>query len=90
MLGLFIGIICGGMELFLLMKMLKCITGNKTGLIAVFLLLKLLVLACAFVPVILFLRNELLWCGIGISGALVIGSITIFGIKNGSKGGKKV
>lgn len=89
MLGLLIGAVCGSIELLLLNRTVKSVTEGKLLQTALYFLLKLFVLACAFVPVILFLRSELLWCGVGVTGALIVGSITMFAVQTHSKGGKK-
>lgn len=87
--GLLIGAVCGGIELYLLYRLLRAVTGGRIGSVILLLLLKLAVLACAFAPVILFLRNDLLWCGVGVASVLTVGSIVIF-IKNEfMKGGNK-
>lgn len=79
-----IGGICGAFELQLLQLLVHSVQAGETGRVALISFGKLLLLACAFVPVILFLREDLLWCGIGISIALVLGAFLRFLI-----GGKK-
>ncbi|NLT58899.1 MAG: hypothetical protein GXX99_08065 [Clostridiales bacterium] len=79
--GLAIGLGCGLVELYLLHRLLRSLLDARTGAVAGLLLLKLAALACAFVPVIRFLRSELLWCGVGITAVLTGGSILLF-IKN--------
>ena len=34
-------------------------------------------LALAFVPVILFVRDELLWCGVGVTATLIVGAFVV-------------
>jgi hypothetical protein len=40
-------------------------------------LLKVLFYALALVPVALFFRRDLIWCGVGISSVLVIGAFLL-------------
>jgi hypothetical protein len=89
MLGFLIGLLCGAFELFLLHRIIRAVTENKTGLILLFSFLKLVVLAGAFIPVIVFLRSDLLWCGIGTACSLVGGSFVIFLKNTKLKGGNK-
>lgn len=92
MIGLAIGIVCGAIELFLLKCLMNAVQKGNALTTVLFLLLKLLVLACAFVPVVIFLRHDLLWCGIGISVSLVTGSLVYnlrsFRDQGSKKGGK--
>ncbi len=78
MLGFLLGAVCGAAELFLLNRLIGAVQRGESGKLLLLMLLKLLVLACAFVPVILLRRDELLWCGVGISAALVAGAIAMF------------
>ena len=87
--GFLIGVLCGVIELYLLRRLARAVSENKLGMIALFFSLKFIVLACAFIPVILFLRDDLLWCGIGIVCFLVGGSFVIFLKNTRLKGGNK-
>ncbi len=90
MIGLAIGVLCGAIELFLLVRLIYAVQAGNAIKTVVYLLLKLLVLACAFVPTILFIRQDLLWCGVGFSVSLVIGSL-VYNLRSQGlrKGGKK-
>ena len=48
-------------------------------------MLKILLFALALVPVALFFRGDLIWCGVGISSVLVIGAfiLNILSRRNG-------
>ena len=90
MIGFVIGLVCGIAELYLLSRLTLAVQNGKTALILPMLFLKLVVLAIAFVPVILYFRNELLWCGVGVSASLVIGAVIInFVNQRSGKGDKK-
>lgn len=89
MLGFLIGAVCGILQLYLLTKVVGAVQAGKSGLMLLLLFLKLVVLGCAFAPVILFLRSELLWCAIGITVALVCGAGIIFYKRSLSKGDKE-
>ncbi len=90
MVGFVIGIVCGAAELYLLSRLTLAVQNSKTALILPLLLVKLLLLAVAFVPVILYFRSDLLWCGVGISASLVIGAVIInFVNQRSGKGDKK-
>ncbi len=90
MIGFGIGVVCGIAELYLLSRVTLAVQNGKTALILPLLLVKLIILAVAFVPVILYFRSELLWCGVGISASLVIGAVIInFVNQRSGKGDKK-
>lgn len=90
MVGFLIGVVCGVFELYLLSRLTLAVQNGRTALILPLLLVKLLILAVAFVPVILYFRNDLLWCGVGISASLVIGAVIInFMNQRSGKGDKK-
>ena len=90
MIGFVIGIVCGVAELYLLSRLTLAVQNSKAALILPLLLVKHLVLAAAFDPVILYFRNDLLWCGVGISASLVIGAVIInFVTQRSGKGDKK-
>ncbi|MEL7610491.1 MAG: hypothetical protein AAGU74_13445 [Bacillota bacterium] len=89
MIGVFLGVIGGALELFLLTRMVKSVTNGTVGKTALLLLLKFLVLAASFTAVILIRRSELLWCAVGMTGVLIVGSILLFLMRQSrSKGGK--
>lgn len=90
MIGLAIGILCGLLDLLLLYRLMSAVQKGEALKTIIYLFLKLLVIACAFVPTILFFRQDLLWCGVGISASLITGAI-IFNIRSQGlrKGGKK-
>ncbi len=90
MVGFFIGLVCGVIELYLLSRLTLMVQNGKTALILPMLLVKLFVLAIAFVPVILYFRGDLLWCGVGVSASLVIGAVIMnFVNQRSGKGDKK-
>ena len=78
MAGFFIGVLCGGAELFLLQKISLAVQEGATLKVGVIFLFKLIVLAAAFAPVVIFLRPQILWCGVGVSAALVAGAFISF------------
>lgn len=85
MAGAIIGVICGAMELYLLARVVRSVSGSgDAGSVWLLVLAKVALLIAAFVAVILFFREDILYCGIGISGVLVIGSVVIFA-KNNTK-----
>jgi len=77
LIGFLIGLACGGGEIYLLTRLTLAVQKSESGKIVGYVFLKLLLLACAFVPVILFFRQDLLWCGVGISATLVLGAVII-------------
>ncbi|HWQ58444.1 MAG TPA: hypothetical protein VN540_05440 [Clostridia bacterium] len=77
MIGLAIGLVCGAGELFLLNLLARALQKGEPGKILGYVFLKLTLLACAFVPVILFVRKDLLWCGVGVSASLIFGAFYI-------------
>ena len=88
--GFIIGVVCGVFELYLLSRLTLAVQQGKAALMLPLLLVKLLLLAAAFVPVILYFRSDLLWCGVGISASLVIGAVIInFVNQRSGKGDKK-
>lgn len=90
MIGLAIGLVCGAGELFLLTRVTLAVQNGEPFKLVGYLFLKLVLLACAFTPVILFVRRDLLWCGVGISAALVLGAFALnLRRQRPRKGGKK-
>ena len=79
--GLIIGILCGILELLLLVRVIPAVSAGESARVAFYMLLKFLVLAAAFVPVLLYFKNDLLWCGVGVSLSLVLGSFVRFLVK---------
>ncbi len=77
MTGLLIGLVCGAGELFLLSQVIKAVSAGQSLKTLAIVFAKILLFAAALVPVALFFRRELIWCGIGISSVLVVGAIVI-------------
>ena len=79
MLGLFIGIISGVIQFFLLLKFTTSVTGGKAGgktvifAVTQFLLPLAVLILCA-----LFLNANLMWVGIGMAAALIGSAIVKF------------
>lgn len=88
MAGFVIGVVCGTGELYLLTRLTRAVQQENAGKVIGYVGAKLLLLACAFVPVILFFRRDLLWCGVGVSAALIIGAL-ILNLSSMKKGGGK-
>ena len=83
MLGAIIGILCGAMELYLLVRVVKAVSDTqKAGSAGLLLLAKLLVLVVGFAVAIVFFRSDILYFGIGVSAVLVIGSVVLFSRNN--------
>ena len=77
MVGLLIGLVCGAGELFLLVQVTRSIqSGDSLKTLGIG-FAKVLLFAAALVPVALFYRRDLIWCGVGISSVLVIGAFVI-------------
>lgn len=77
MAGLLIGLVCGAGELFLLTRLTSALQKGESLKILGIVFLKLALFAAAIVPVALYLRSDLLWCGIGISSALIVGAFIV-------------
>ncbi|HWQ06723.1 MAG TPA: hypothetical protein VN453_05835 [Feifaniaceae bacterium] len=77
MAGLLIGLVCGAGELYLLTRLTRALQNGESLKVLGIVFCKLLLFAAAIVPVAIYLRNDLLWCGIGISSALVIGAFIV-------------
>jgi len=77
--GLFIGIIAGAVQFFLLMKFVFAVTSgkfsNRTVLFAItqFLFPFAILLICGFL-----FRDSLMWVGIGMASALIISAVIKF------------
>ena len=77
MIGFLIGLACGAGELYLLTLLTRAVQKERAGAIPLIVLAKLALLAAAFVPVIVFARNELLWCGVGVTATLIVGAFVV-------------
>ena len=85
MIGFGIGLVCGAFELFFLKRLTMALQEGRSLQTLGIVLLKVLFFALALVPVALFFRGDLIWCGVGISSVLVIGAfiLNILGRKSG-------
>jgi hypothetical protein len=89
MLGFVIGTLCGIIELILLKQLIHFVLDGQTPKVGLLILLKFAVLAAALAATVLFARQDLVWCGVGITGCLIGGSVILF-LKNADmKGGNK-
>ena len=77
MIGFGIGLVCGAAELFLLKRLTLALQNGKSLQTLGLVLCKVLIYACALVPVALFFRKDLIWCGVGVSSVLVIGAFIL-------------
>ena len=77
MIGFGIGLVCGAGELFLLTRLVLALQNGKSLQTLGIVLFKVLLFALALVPVALFFRKDLIWCGVGISSVLVIGAFVL-------------
>ena len=77
LIGFAIGLVCGAIELFLLKRLTLALQNGKSLQTLGLVLLKILFYACALVPVALFFRRDLIWCGVGISSVLIIGAFIL-------------
>ena len=77
MVGLLIGLVCGAGELFLLVQVTRSIQSGDSLKTLGIVFAKVFLFAAALVPVALFYRRDLIWCGVGISSVLVIGAFVI-------------
>jgi hypothetical protein len=77
MVGLFIGLACGAGELFLLTRLTKALLAGDTLKTLGIAFGKVLLLAAALVSVTVWFRHDIVWCGVGISSVLVVGSFVI-------------
>jgi hypothetical protein len=75
--GFLIGLVCGAGELFLLTQVIKAVSAGQSLKTLVLVFGKILLFAAALVPVALFFRRDLVWCGVGISSVLVVGAVVI-------------
>jgi hypothetical protein len=88
MLGFVIGTLCGAAELFLLQRFINVMLGEQTAKIGLLIILKMAVLVVSLATAVLFARQDLVWCGVGIAGVLIGGSVILFLKNAGMKGGK--
>ncbi len=77
MVGFAIGLVCGAGELFLLTRLTKSLQAGDSLKILGIVFGKVLLFAAALVPVAIFFRRDLIWCGVGISSVLVVGAFII-------------
>ena len=77
MTGLLIGLACGAGELFLLTRLTKALLAGDTLKTLGAALAKILLLVAALAGVTLWFRDELVWCGVGISSVLIVGAFVI-------------
>ena len=83
MAGAIIGLLCGGLELYLLMRVVQAIAEPKPRVsVGVLVLAKVAVLVAAFAAAVLFFRSEILYCGVGITVVLIVGSVILFARNN--------
>lgn len=75
--GLWIGLVCGAGELFLLTQLTKSLLAGDTLKTLLFALCKVLLIAAALASVTIWFRGDLVWCGVGISSVLVVGAFVI-------------
>ncbi|MCE5236609.1 MAG: hypothetical protein ABFC62_03130 [Clostridiaceae bacterium] len=85
MAGALIGVVCGLAALYALARAVRAVSQpQNAGSVGLFVFLNLAVVIAAFVVVVIFFRKDILYCGIGISSVLVIGSMVLF-MKNNAK-----
>lgn len=77
MAGGIIGLVCGAGELFLLTRLTRALLSGDTLKTLLFALCKVLLIAAALASVTIWFRDDLVWCGVGISSVLVIGAFVI-------------
>lgn len=77
MAGFLIGLLCGAGELFLLTRLTPALLSGDLLKALGYLFGKLFLLAAALAGVTIWFRQDLVWCGVGISGVLLIGALVI-------------
>lgn len=87
MLGFVIGILCGATELFLLQHIINAVLSERSAKVVLLIILKMAVLVVSLAAAVLFARQDLVWCGVGIAGVLIGGSVILFLKNAGMKGG---
>jgi hypothetical protein len=75
--GFLIGLLCGAGELFLLTRLTPALLSGDLLKALGYLFGKLFLLAAALASVTIWFRQDLVWCGVGISGVLLIGALVI-------------
>lgn len=87
MVGLLLGLCCGGLELWLLRRLVNSIIDRQQ--VAFWLLpVKTAVLAAFGVPVGFFYSHQLLPFAIGCAGVLILGAMLLFLLRLRREGGK--
>jgi uncharacterized membrane protein len=82
LLGFFIGIVFGGLQLWTLHKFTFLVTHAGLDIKCILLgLLQLFIPFCVILGVALLRRQDILWTGIGITAVLFVGALIIF-LKN--------
>lgn len=89
MAGFLIGVACGAGELFLLTRLTKALLAGNTLQTLGIALCKILLLVAALASVTIWFRDDLAWCGGGISSVLIIGAFVINILKRRNGKGEK-
>lgn len=85
MAGALIGVVCGLAALYFLARAVRASSQQQNaGSVGLYVFLNLIAVIAAFAAVVIFFRADILYCGIGLSGVLVIGSMLFF-MKNNAK-----
>ena len=87
--GFMIGLVCGEGELFLLTRLTRSLLAGKSLSTLGFALGKVLLLAAALASVTIWFRNDLVWCGVGISSVLIVGAFVLNLLKRRNEKGEK-
>lgn len=87
--GFMIGLVCGAGELFLLTRLTQSLLAGKTLPTLGFAFGKIVLLAAALASVTIWFRDDLVWCGVGISSVLIIGAFVLNIIKRRNGKGEK-
>ncbi len=72
------GMAAGAVEFVILLFLIRALLKNDAGMIFFFVMLKLLVWGLFFALVVLLMRNEIMWAGIGAAAALVLSGFAGF------------
>lgn len=78
------GVVLGAVQFLLLKKITSMILSGKKGYI-IFIAAKLLIYAAAVAAMMLFFRDYLIHCGIGLGAAMVLGAIINFALTDKSE-----
>ena len=81
MIGCLIGLGCGAIELFLLTRLTRALLAGHTLQTLAFAMGKVVTIAASLAIVTIWFREDLVWCGVGISSVLIIGAFVINFIK---------